>query len=930
MQNNDVNLIEQILSGDQDAFTTLVEKYQKQVHAFAWRELGDFHLAEEITQDTFLNVYQKLYTLRDPNRFAGWLHAIAKNCCYMFHRKTHIQMESLEALPDAETERVFYKHYLEKEREENATENRQDVVKQLLNKLPENEHTVITLHYLGGMPCKEISEFLGIRLNTVKSRLHRARNRLKEEELMVRETLGGFEIPEKMTENIMQWIQMNEPGVVASVGTLSVTSLKTLYAVVGYKHIYKLPAGDNYWQLVNTDILDQDTNGDIPIAEYDGTLYIIPSDKLYASTDDGETWNPIGPCPKGHVKELLITDETFYLTLNQGVFRSDDEGRSWNKMNDGLESTLKEKAGIKSLRVNQNTLFVGTSMGVYRYNENKWEHLQLPVDATVNVCSLVVNDNKVYAAVAVNLLEGKGTPEENYLELGKDGRQSWWVFCSTDCGNSWTDITPIDVREMMKTLPEIKLLTSGDTLLLIGGEEGVVSRSIDSGYNWETEKLSGITPIQFSVNCAVTIDKSTFYTGGITGIHRSTDSGSTWHRFNTRFECRVDNLISIKTENASKKYTTLYALVAGSLVKSIDKGVSWESVDIFVKRGTENIPDLGVKTKFREYTPKIVQISNYDGYLYAKVIRRNNETAYYRTAPDEPYFLPLDGFIPDDKMIPSLDTGTLMWHVFGNTTFAFESDRYSGQGLLMTFSTHPWSEPDELTKQEILSDPKFGAECFLKQLENIDDDYQLAYGLMLEGLYGNFAVKDETVFMEYNYKLYRWKPGDSWWIDTGVEETGELTIDNMSHGFKLAVLGDKVYVGKRDGQLYQSLDGGEQWTNITSDLPYSVEQYLHVILSGSTVYVATDQGVICSIDGSNWKLLTDEDGNSVVIKTLVEENDSVYGANDEGIYSLDQTKGTWEQVVPEIPDSITSLVVDGDTFYIGTEHQGVLQITVES
>ncbi len=925
MKNNDVTLIQQILSGDQDAFTTLVRKYQKQVHAFVWRELGDFHLAEEITQDTFLNVYQKLYTLRDPNRFAGWLHTIAKNCCYMNFRKTHIPMESLEALPEAEAERVFYRHYLENEREELSNENRHEVVKNLLNKLPENEQTVITLHYLGGMPCKEISEFLGTTLNTIKSRLHRARNRLKEEELMVRETLGGFELPDNMTEDIMQWIQMNEPGVVASVGTLSVTSTKALYAVVGYKNIYKLPAGDNFWQLVNTDILDQETTGDIPIAENDGKLYIIPSDELYASTDDGKTWNSIGPCPKGHVKELLVTDDTFYLTLNEGIFRSSDNGKSWIKMNDGLESTLKEKAGIKSLRICQDTLFVGTSMGVYRCHENKWEHLQLPVDATVNVCSLVEMDNKIFVAVAVNILEGNGTPSENYLELGKEGRQSWWVFCSTDKGNSWNDITPTDVRERMKTLPEIKLLASGNTLLLIGGEEGVVSRTIDSGDNWETEESSGITPIQFSVRCSAAMDKNTFYTGGITGIHRSTDGGKTWHRFNTRFECRVDNLISLKTDNVPQQQTILYALVAGSLVKSIDNGDSWESVEIFLERGTETIPDLGVKTKFREYTPKIVEISQNDGYLYAKVIRRNNETGFYRIAPDEPYFLPLDGFIPDDKMIPSLDTGTLMWHVFGNTTFPFESDRYPGQDLLFTSSTHPWSEPDELTKQEILDDPKFGAKCFLKQLENIDDNYQLAYELMLEGLYGNFAVSGETVFMEYNYKLYRWEPGDTWWIDTGVEETGELTNDNLSHGFKLAVLDKTVYVGKRDGQLFLSSNGGDSWIDVTSNLPLSVERYYQIMFAGSTVYVATDEGILSSIDGVNWNVITNENGERVIIKSLVTETFSVYGANDEGIYTLDQTAGTWKQIVPEIPDSITSLVVDGDTFYVGTEYQGVLR-----
>ena len=63
---DDVQLIQRILSGDDVAFSILVEKYQKSVHALVWRKIGDFHYAEEVTQDTFLQVYKKLPTLRDP------------------------------------------------------------------------------------------------------------------------------------------------------------------------------------------------------------------------------------------------------------------------------------------------------------------------------------------------------------------------------------------------------------------------------------------------------------------------------------------------------------------------------------------------------------------------------------------------------------------------------------------------------------------------------------------------------------------------------------------------------------------------------------------------------------------------------------------------------------------------------------------------
>ena len=77
MKNDDVELIQDSLIGDENAFATLVRKYQKHVHALAWRKIGDFHIAEEVTQDTFLQVYKKLATLKDPHRFAGWLYRIA-------------------------------------------------------------------------------------------------------------------------------------------------------------------------------------------------------------------------------------------------------------------------------------------------------------------------------------------------------------------------------------------------------------------------------------------------------------------------------------------------------------------------------------------------------------------------------------------------------------------------------------------------------------------------------------------------------------------------------------------------------------------------------------------------------------------------------------------------------------------------------------
>ncbi len=928
MKDNDAKWIERILAGDDAAFTALVRKYEKQVHAFVRRRVRDYHIAEEITQDTFLRVYQKLGTLRDPNRFSGWLYMIATRCFLTRLTEKRVPMESLEAMNSAEIEALFYAQYMAEQTEKLATEKQREVVEYLLQKLPSRERTVVALHYLSEMTCEEIGDFLDISPNTVKSQLHRARKRLVKEEVIVHQTLGSFQRSDDLMEDIVNWIQTDEPGVAASVGTLTKTSDKTLYAVMGYRDIYRLPADESEWQLANADFLPQETRGAIPIAEHEGTLYIIPSDELFASTDDGKTWDAIGPCPKGYVRELLITENAFYLTLNEGIFRSDDAGNSWAAMNDGLDNSLTENGEICTLRVRQDTLFAGTYLGIYRFEAETWEHLQLPVDNTVIVNCLAVSGDNIYVAAKVNIMEGDGTPVENYHNLCDIRKDSWWVFRSTDGGDSWTDITPSDVRNLMKeTLPPIKLLASGNTLLLIAGEEGVVGRSMDCGNTWESIEHSGITPLQFSVNCAVALDENTFYTGGLTGIHRSTNGGQTWHRFNTRFACHVENLIGLKTSPDS-----LYATVLGSLVKSTDGGSSWAAVDIELPEVTSVVPQFNAKLKDKEYTPRIVQISEADGVLYAKGIRRNCETAYYRLAPDKNCLIAIEGthcLTPiEGEAPPSRDSGRLMWNVFGETTFPFESDRrMPGQEIQISFSrsTDPDADVESLSTQIIREDPKFGAECFLKLLDHVQDDHQLSYELMLEGLYGNFAVSGETYYMEYNYKLFRWKPGDTRWSDTGVQETCELTRDNMSRGFKLATSGETVYVGKRDGHLCQSLDAGDSWNDITENLPQSVEHFNQIVATDSRVQVATDKGVFSSKDGVAWRVLTDKTGAPVIIKALAMAGDSLYGASDDGLYHLWNGTGIWEQIAPEISGVVTSLVVDEDTFYVGTDLQGVLR-----
>ena len=157
MKNDDAKWVERILAGDEAAFTALVKKYEEQVHAFVWRRVRDYHVAEEITQDTFLRAYEKLGTLKDPNRFSGWLYMIATRRFLTWCDEKRIPMQSLEVMSKVEIEALFYAQYMAEQTEKLTTEKQREIVEYLLQKLPARERTAVVLHQVYGKP--EVSHF---------------------------------------------------------------------------------------------------------------------------------------------------------------------------------------------------------------------------------------------------------------------------------------------------------------------------------------------------------------------------------------------------------------------------------------------------------------------------------------------------------------------------------------------------------------------------------------------------------------------------------------------------------------------------------------------------------------------------------------------------------------------------------------------------
>ncbi len=182
MRTEDGDIIHKCLTGDTAAFGLLVDKYKASVYALAYAKLGNFHDAQDITQEVFLKAYQKLRTLKHWDKFLSWLYAITSNMCKDFLRAKAKRPDS-EYIADQDTARL--------ERRSLASYHEDEVYQSLhetLAMLPEIHRQVLTLHYLGGMSCREIGQFLGVSPHAIAMRLNRARSKLKKEMLTLMDT----------------------------------------------------------------------------------------------------------------------------------------------------------------------------------------------------------------------------------------------------------------------------------------------------------------------------------------------------------------------------------------------------------------------------------------------------------------------------------------------------------------------------------------------------------------------------------------------------------------------------------------------------------------------------------------------------------------------------------------------------------------------
>ena len=184
---NERSLLRASLAGDMQAFESLVGKYQSMVCAITFSAAGRVDVSEELAQETFLRAWQKLAQLKDLDKFRYWLCSIARNCIQNHYRKRHAEKvtfcdsEAFEDLPCSTTPTPS---------EALISQEEQMILSQAILRLPEEYREPLVLFYRQGQSTKEVAVTLELNEATVRTRLHRGRQMLKDEvAAMVERTL---------------------------------------------------------------------------------------------------------------------------------------------------------------------------------------------------------------------------------------------------------------------------------------------------------------------------------------------------------------------------------------------------------------------------------------------------------------------------------------------------------------------------------------------------------------------------------------------------------------------------------------------------------------------------------------------------------------------------------------------------------------------
>ena len=175
---NMIRAVIRLQKGDQDAAAEIYEAFQPDLSYFILKTVNDRELAEDLTQDTFIEIMQSIHSLDEPVAFVTWSRQIAYRRCTAYFKKRH------DFLVDEDEDGYSVFDTIEEDRTEfipDAAMDQEDLrqtLHRIIDELPEEQRAAIMMRYFDELPVTEVARIQGVSEGTVKSRLSRAKEAL--------------------------------------------------------------------------------------------------------------------------------------------------------------------------------------------------------------------------------------------------------------------------------------------------------------------------------------------------------------------------------------------------------------------------------------------------------------------------------------------------------------------------------------------------------------------------------------------------------------------------------------------------------------------------------------------------------------------------------------------------------------------------------
>lgn len=180
LNKDDISNIEKVLAGDIEAFSPIIEKYQDMVFRYVYSKFNNYDEALDITQEIFIMAMEALKSFRGESKFSTWLYSIMVNYCKNYRKKKNrYNIVSMSATKGDDEYDLQLPDEREKPEEDIILSDSLRIMKEEINKLPDDYKDIVILRDIEGLSYNDISDLLGIKLSNVKVRIHRGRELLK-------------------------------------------------------------------------------------------------------------------------------------------------------------------------------------------------------------------------------------------------------------------------------------------------------------------------------------------------------------------------------------------------------------------------------------------------------------------------------------------------------------------------------------------------------------------------------------------------------------------------------------------------------------------------------------------------------------------------------------------------------------------------------